>query len=128
MNEYTQVDPVFATLISVIVIAFAVVLIAAQWRIFTRAGEPGWAAILPFYNQFVLFRIAGLNPWLFLLLFVPIANIVVTVMAALGLGRAFGKGTAWSLILLWLFSVIGYLILGYGRDEYRRRPSGPVYA
>ncbi len=106
-----------ATLFSLL---FAILMVVALWKIFTKAGEPGWAAIIPFYNTYVGFRIAGLNPWLFLLLLIPFVNIVVAIIWALKLGAAFGKSGVWSFFLLVVFSVIGYLILGFGDATYRK--------
>jgi hypothetical protein len=101
-------------------LVLAVLLLVALWKIFQKAGEPGWAAIIPFYNTFTLFKIAGLNPWLFLLLLIPFVNIVVGIWVALKLGAAFGKGGVWSFFLLVVFSVIGWLILGFGNASYRK--------
>ena len=111
-------------LVSTPVIIFSLVIgvlmIVALWKIFTKAGEAGWKSIIPFLNTFVLFRIAGLNPWLFLLMLIPFVNLVVWIVVSLKLGERFGKGTAWTIFLLIIFSVIGYLILGFGGDQYRR--------
>ena len=111
-------------LVSTPVIIFSLVIgvlmIVALWKIFTKAGEAGWKSIIPFLNTFVLFRIAGLNPWLFLLMLIPFVNLVVWIAVSLKLGERFGKGTAWTIFMLIIFSVIGYLILGFGGDQYRR--------
>ncbi len=111
-------------LVSTPVIIFSLVIgvlmIVALWKIFTKAGEAGWKSIIPFLNTFVLFRIAGLNPWLFLLMLIPFVNLVVWIVVSLKLGERFGKGTAWTIFMLIIFSVIGYLILGFGGDQYRR--------
>ena len=110
-----------ATIISLIL---SVLLIVALWLIFQKAGEPGWAAIIPFYNSYVLMRIVGVNPWLFLLLLIPLVNVVVSIWVLLRLGGAFGKSGVWSVFLLVLLSVVGLLILGFGNATYRK----PAYA
>jgi hypothetical protein len=119
--EYSTNDPAVVaaimTPIMLISLVLAVIMIIALWKIFTKAGEPGWAAIVPIYNAYVEFKIAGMNPWMFLLLFVPIANIVVAIIVALKLGERFGKGGAWSFFLLILIP-IGYLILAFGKAQY----------
>ncbi|MCB0911101.1 MAG: hypothetical protein KDB60_05725 [Propionibacteriaceae bacterium] len=117
-NDYAAALASTPTIIFSLVLA--VLMIVAMWKIFTKAGEPGWYSIIPFLNVFVLFRIAGLSPWLFLLLLIPLVNIVIAIMLALKLGAAFGKSGVWSFFLLVVFATIGYLILGYGSAEYRR--------
>ncbi|MCA9327333.1 hypothetical protein KDA14_02275 [Candidatus Saccharibacteria bacterium] len=99
-------------------VLFAVVAIVAMWKIFEKAGEAGWKSIIPLYNTYTLFRIAGWSGWAFLLMFIPLVNIVVAVMVTVALGKSFGKGTAWSVFLLLIFSVVGMLILGFGEDQY----------
>ena len=101
-------------------LVIGVLMIVALWKVFQKAGEPGWASIIPFYNTFTLFKIAGLNPWLFLLLFIPIVGFVVGIWVAIRLGAAFGKSGVWSFFLLAVFAVIGWLILGFGSDPYRK--------
>jgi Family of unknown function (DUF5684) len=90
----------------------------ALMGVFRKAGEPAWAAWVPIYNSYVLTRIAGYNPWMFLLLLIPIVNFFFSIMIALGLGRAFGKGGAFSFFLLWLLAIIGYFVVGYGSAQF----------
>lgn len=95
-----------------------VLLIVARWKIFTKADEAGWKSIIPFYAEYTLFRIAGRNGWGFLLLLVPLVNIVVAIVVMIDLAKHFGKSTAFGVIALVIFSVIGYFILGFGKAEY----------
>jgi hypothetical protein len=78
----------------------------------------GWLAIIPIVNLFVLTKIAGFSYWMGLLYLIPIVNIILHIIVALRVGKGFGKGAAFSIFLLWLFSFIGYLILGFGSDTY----------
>ena len=72
--------------------AVAVVVIISLWKLFSKAGQPGWAAIIPFYNAFVLFKIGlGSGGKMFLML-IPIYNIVVAIQLCIGLAKNFGKG------------------------------------
>ena len=64
----------------VFLLVFYALIVVANWKIFTKAGKPGWASIIPFYNLYVLFEIAGMNGWLFLLLCLPIVNIVMLIL------------------------------------------------
>ena len=102
-----------------VALGLSVLMIVAVWKVFTKAGEPGWASIVPIYNTYILTKISGYNPILFLLFLIPLVNVVFAIMVMLGLGRAFGKSTGWSIGLLVILNVIGMLILGFGKDEYR---------
>lgn len=98
-----------------------VLLIIAMWKIFTKAGKPGWASIIPIYNIVVMFQIIGLNPWLLLLYLIPVVNFVVaivfSIMQASRLSKAFGKGTGFAFGLFFL-NPIFLLILGFGDSKY----------
>lgn len=97
-----------------------ILLVIAFWKIFTKAGHPGWLSIIPFVNTYFLVKIAGMNGWLFLLYLIPVVNVVFAIVVAIKLGAAFGKSTVFSVVLLWLFSVIGYFIIGFGSAQYRK--------
>lgn len=101
----------------VAIVVIAVVMIVANWKIFTKAGKPGWASIIPFYNQYVMFEVAGMNGWMFLLLLVPIVNIVISIMLYLNLAKAFGKSTGFAIGLI-LLNPIFSLILAFGSAKY----------
>lgn len=98
----------------------AIVGIVAMWKIFAKAGQPGWAAIVPIYNVIVLLKVINRPWWWLLLLLIPIVDIVFLIIMAVDLGKSFGKGGAWSFFLLILLSLIGYLILAFGKSEYRK--------
>ena len=70
----------FGIIYLVFLLVFCALIFVANWKIFTKAGKPGWASIIPFYNLYVLFEIAGMNGWLFLLLCLPIVNIVMMIL------------------------------------------------
>lgn len=121
MNNNPDAAAVLAAMIPyyIISLVIAVVAIVALWKIFTKAGEPGWASIVPIYNTYTMVKIAGYNPLMFLLFLIPLVNIVFGIMVMIRIGKAFGKGTGWSVIMLIIFNVIGMLILGFGNDQYR---------
>jgi hypothetical protein len=115
----------------ILVAVVAVVSIVAMWKIFVKAGRPGWAAIIPFYNNWVLFEISGKPGWWMLsvlLSVIPfvgwILYFVLYILAMLELAKRFNKSTAFAVFGMIIFSVIGFLILGYGKDEYHGAPSG----
>jgi uncharacterized membrane protein YoaK (UPF0700 family) len=107
---------------SIIGLLVAVLVIAGMWKVFTKAGKPGWAAIIPIYNIVVLLQIAGKPLWWIVLLFIPIVNIVVGVMVMIGIAKAFGKGTGFALGLLFL-SPIFIPILGFSDAQYVGSPA-----
>lgn len=98
-----------------------VLTIIAMWKIFTKAGKPGWTSLIPIYNMIVLFQIVNLNPWLLLLFLVPVVNIIATfilcIMMCLRLAKAFNKGTGFAIGLIFL-NTIFILILCFGNSEY----------
>lgn len=102
----------------VFLLVFYALIIVANWKIFTKAGKPGWASIIPFYNLYVLFEIVGMNGWLFLLLLVPIANIVIFIMYNIKLAQVFGKGTGFIIGLIFLQNIFT-LILAFGSSQYQ---------
>jgi Family of unknown function (DUF5684) len=114
----------FGTIISLII---AVIAIVALWKIFVKAGEPGWAGIIPLYNTWTLVKIAGLNPWLFLLMLVPVVNVVFAIYVMIKIGEAFDKSIGWSIIFLVILSFIGMLMLGFGSATYHK-PATPGLA
>lgn len=104
--------------ISIVGVIVYILVAVALWKVFTKAGYPGILAIIPIVNFFVLTKIAGFSAWLGLLFLIPIVNIVFSIIVALRVGRAFGKGGVFSFFLLWMFAFIGYFIIGFGKDTY----------
>ena len=98
-------------------LALGVLAVVALWKIFVKAGEPGWAAIIPFYNVYVLFKITWGNGWKFLFLLIPIANIVFLIITMVKLAKAFGKSGGFAVGLIFL-SVIFYCILAFDQSQY----------
>lgn len=113
-----EAGSVFAGLFSVVIsLAIAVVMIAAMWRLYTKAGEPGWAAIIPIYNIIVLLKIVGRPAWWIILYLIPLVNFVIMIMVYDGLSKSFGKGTGFTLGLIFLGPIF-ILILGFGSARY----------
>jgi len=94
------------------------IMIAAGWRVFQKAGKPGWAVIIPFYNVIVLLEIVG-KPWwwLLLMIFVPLGNLIWGIWAMNLLSKCFGKNEGFTVGLIFL-PFIFYPILGFGNAEY----------
>jgi hypothetical protein len=98
-------------------LAVLVFVIAAAWKVFTKAGKPGWAAIVPIYNYIVVMEIIGRPLWWFVLLLVPLVNIVIAIIVCIDLAKSFGQGTGFGIGLL-LLSPIFMAILGFGSARY----------
>jgi hypothetical protein len=93
-------------------------IVIGMWKVFTKAGKPGWAAIIPIYNMIVLLEIAGKPIWWFILMLIPFVNIVVIIIVLIALARNFGKGVGFAIGLL-LLPFIFYPILGFGDAKYQ---------
>ena len=107
---------------SLVGLVVGLLVIAGLWKIFAKAGKPGWAAIIPLYNLIVLLQIAGKPLWWIVLLLIPIVNIVIAAMVMIGVANAFGKGTGFALGLLFL-SPIFIPILGFSDAQYVGTPA-----
>jgi hypothetical protein len=118
---YTVTDSTqstFSPVFGVVYLAIIVFAVVVVWKLYKKAGRPGWASIVPFYNTWVLCEIAGRPGWWMFLELVPIVNIVVTIIIAMDLAKKFGKSSAFGVVGLWLFSLIGYAILAFGDAKY----------
>ena len=107
----------FATFF-MIMLAVAVVMIIANWKIYSKAGKPGWASIVPIYSQIVLLEICEIPTWQILFYFIPFANIYIMFMTNIKLAEKFGKSTGYGVAMVF-FGVILLPILGFGSAEYQ---------
>ena len=92
-------------------------LIAGIWAIFVKADERGWAAIIPFYNLWVLLRIVGRPGWWFILSLIPVVNIIIWIILMFDLAKSFDKSPWWGLGLV-IIPFLFTLILGFGDAQY----------
>lgn len=98
----------------------AYILVAiGMWPMLQKAGMPAWGGFVPFYNIYLQIKLAGRSGLLLFLYIVPIVNIIVAIVVAVGVARAFGKGWVYGFFLLFLLQPIGYLIVGFGSAQYR---------
>jgi hypothetical protein len=105
----------------VLFLAYLVFIIACNWKIFTKARQPGWAVLIPIYNIIVMLRIIGRPWWWLLLMFIPIVNIVILIMVTYEMAKAFGKGVGFTILML-LLPIIAYPILAFGNAKYLGTP------
>ena len=85
---------------------------------FAKAGEPGWAALIPIYNTILILKMAGKPWWWLFLTFIPIVGIIIAIMVAINVAANFGKGVGFGIGLV-LLSPIFVAILGFGDAQYR---------
>ena len=104
-------------------IAAAVFMIATMWKVNEKGGKPGWAAVVPVYNEVVLLQLAGKSGWWVLLYFIPLVNIIIYFIARIDLAKSFGRGAGFGLGLIFL-PVIFFPILAWDDPEYVGPPSG----
>lgn len=98
-------------------LALTVVIIIAQWKIYEKAGKPGWACIIPIYNTIVLLEIVGKPWWWILLMLIPVVNFIFVIWMTNLLSKSFGKDEGFTVGLL-LLSIVFYPILGFGSAKY----------
>jgi hypothetical protein len=122
----TEVDWGLVLIPMIIGLAVMAVVIAGVWKVFTKAGEPGWAAIVPIYNTLVILRIVGRPWWWLLLMLIPVVNIVIAILVMIDLAKSFGKGGGFAVVLV-LFSAIGLMILGFGSARYLGPAAAPGF-
>ena len=110
-------DFFFSTGFIVACLIISVIQIAALWKVFTKAGQPGWAAIIPIYNIYIMTKIAGKPGIWTLLCIIPVINIVFVIWLYNMISKSFGHDEGFTLGLV-LFGIIFWPILGFGRSKY----------
>lgn len=115
-GEAAGIFAIFSALLIPILIVAAIMIIA-HWKIYEKAGKPGWAAIIPIYNLIILLEIVGKPLWWIILFFIPCVNIVFLVWVTNLLSKSFGQSEGFTVGLL-LLGVVFYPILGFGNYKY----------
>ena len=108
---------IFAGVGGLIYLAVIVLIIVSLWKIFEKAGKPGWAAIVPIYSMVVLCEIVGKPTWWVVLLLVPCANIVVLIWLMNLLSKSFGKSEGFT-VGMFLLPIVFYPMLAFGDAVY----------
>jgi hypothetical protein len=117
-DTYNQPVPeVFSPVILGIALICALILIIALWKVFTKAGQPGWACLIPIYNIYILCKIAGKPGWWVILFLIPIVNLIISIILSIAVANSFGKSALFGIGLAFL-PYIFYLILGFGSAKY----------
>jgi len=102
----------------IIGLLIGLLIIVAMWKVFTKAGQPGWAAIIPIYNLYIWCKIVGRPWWWILLMLIPFVNFIVAIVLSIDLAKSFGKGAGFGIGLA-LLGIIFWPILGFGSAQYQ---------
>jgi len=105
--------------------AVIVLLIAAIWKVFSKAGQPGWAAIIPIYNIYVMCKVAGRPGWWLLLMLIPLVNVIIAIILNVDIAKHFGKGIGFAIGMI-LLPFIFWPILGFGGAQYQNAAPPPM--
>jgi hypothetical protein len=108
---------------TIVGLLIALLLIVAMWKVFTKAGQPGWASIIPIYNFYIWCKIVGRPWWWILLMLIPFVNFIVAIILCIDTAKSFGKGAGFGIGLA-LLGIIFWPILGFGSAQYQ----GPAAA
>ena len=106
-----------AIIFGIIYLAIVVLMIASVWKIFVKAGKPGWAAIIPIYNIIVLLQVCQKPVWWIILLLIPLVNVIILIILYVALAKVFGKGVGYAIGLL-ILGIIFIPMLGFGSAQY----------
>ena len=103
-------------IVSAIISIFMLITI---WKLFQKAGQPGWAAIIPIYNIVVMFRVIKMDWWhILIMLFVPFAALVYSFIIPFKLAQVFGKSAGFGVLAIFL-PIIAYPIMAFGDAQYQ---------
>ncbi|RYZ41584.1 MAG: signal peptidase I [Myxococcaceae bacterium] len=121
MQEQQSAGP--SIVVTLFYLAFIGAMVAGMWKTFAKAGEPGWAAIVPIYNIYVMTKIVGRPAWWIVLALIPCVNFIALIILGIDMAKSFGKDTGFG-IGLGLLGPVFYAILGFGDAQYQ----GPAAA
>ena len=110
-------------ILMIVWLVVVVLMIAAMWKVFTKAGQPGWACLIPIYNFYILCKIAGRPGWWLLLMLIPLVNFIIMIIISIDIAKNFGKGVGFGLGLVFL-GFIFFPILGFGSAQYHGSAAG----
>jgi hypothetical protein len=108
----------FGTTFLVVSLGIILLLLAANWKLYTKAGKPGWTSIVPIYGTIVLLNIVGRPVWWIIGLFLPVVNIIFPFIIGMDLARSFGKSQAYGIGLV-LLAIIFVPMLAFSDAEYQ---------
>jgi hypothetical protein len=117
MEQQNQLPPAVSGSILLISSVIGILMIISLWKIFKKAGEPGWAAIIPIYQTIVFLKIAGKPGWWFFLLLIPFVGLVFAILALVNFAERFGKGGGYIVGLI-ILPFVFFPMLAFGDAQY----------
>ena len=104
-------------IINGVILAICLLTVIGGWRWFSKAGQPGWGLLVPFYNMFLMCKIAGRPGWWVILLLIPVVNFIIAIILCIDIAKNFGKGALYGLGIAFLPFPF-WCMLGFGRAQY----------
>ena len=118
MNETDAAGGIGALIVMLIYLAIILVTIIGCWKAYSKAGQPGWSCIIPIYNLIVWLQICGRPIWWFILMLIPLVNIIIFLVVCIDFAKSFGKGAGFG-IGIFLLGFIFIPIIGFGSATYQ---------
>ena len=121
MDISSQLPP--SLIFTIIILAILImVLIISGWKVFEKAGRPGWKAIVPILNTITFIQIAGRSAWWFLLMLLPVVGLIFSVIVTVDFAKKFDKNH-WFAVGIMLLPFIFYPLLAFGDSRYQGESS-----
>jgi len=117
MEEQIVIEQSANPIMMLLPLVLVVFMIIVGWKVMAKAGLPGWGIFIPIYNIYLMCKLAGKPGWWLLLMFVPIANLIVSILVNVGIAERFGKGIGFAVGLI-LLPFIFFPILAFGSAVY----------
>lgn len=111
----------------IIGLAIGIFMIVAMWKVFKKAGQPGWGCLIPIYNWYLMIKIAQRPGWWLVLMFIPLVNFIIMIIVSVGIAENFGKGGGFAVGLIFL-PIIFFPILAFGDARYQPAEAPAVEA
>jgi hypothetical protein len=124
LAQYTTTSSGSAGFFFLYFIIFYAIAVIPYWVIFTKAGRPGWPALIPIYSTYILIKVVGRPGWWILLFLIPLVNIIILIIIMNDLSKSFGHGVGFTIGLIFL-SLIFFYILAFGSSTYRGPAGAP---
>lgn len=103
---------------AIIYLAIVVLMIVGMWKVFEKAGQPGWGCLIPIYNLYLMIQIAQKPTWWIIMFFIPVVNFVFMIMLYNEISKRFGQGIGYTIGMIFV-PFIMFPLLGLGDATYQ---------